>query len=126
MTNIIQLPSEPRLIGPALRNLRLMVGMTQRDLVDAGVSTQGVISALENGHVMPMMPLVLAYLGALDCNLGVTFKSDNLCDCGRMTNKQGTWCCRMCREQYGSHSTLCRRRNAGRIPGYEPARIKVE
>jgi len=33
------------------------------------------------------------------------------CVCGRIRNKQGTWCCRMCRENYGTHSKLCRERN---------------
>ena len=33
------------------------------------------------------------------------------CTCGRVKNKQGTWCCRMCREGYGAHSKLCRKNN---------------
>ena len=33
------------------------------------------------------------------------------CACGRARNKQGVWCCRMCREDYGTHSRLCRKRN---------------
>lgn len=33
------------------------------------------------------------------------------CTCGRIPNKQGKVCCRQCREGYGSHSKLCRKRN---------------
>lgn len=34
--------------------------------------------------------------------------------CGRPVNQQGNYCCRQCREGYGSHSKLCRERNEGR------------
>ena len=36
------------------------------------------------------------------------------CTCGRVKNKQGKHCCRMCRDGYGSHSVLCERRNPER------------
>jgi hypothetical protein len=32
------------------------------------------------------------------------------CVCGRALNKQGKHCCRMCRENYGTHSHLCEKR----------------
>lgn len=35
-----------------------------------------------------------------------------LCTCGRKLNKQGKVCCRMCRENYGSHSILCQKVNS--------------
>lgn len=37
------------------------------------------------------------------------------CACGRIRNKQGNHCCRMCREGYGSHSKLCRQNNPERV-----------
>ncbi|MET0416575.1 MAG: helix-turn-helix domain-containing protein [Actinoplanes sp.] len=67
---MIELPKEPRLIGPALANLRKMLGVTQDELVARGVGNQGVISALENGHTMPLMVTVMAYLSALGYKLG--------------------------------------------------------
>jgi transcriptional regulator with XRE-family HTH domain len=63
------LPAEPRLIGPALKQLRHLHGMTQLDLVKAGVGGQNVISALENGHTMPFLPTVNTYLKALGYTL---------------------------------------------------------
>lgn len=33
------------------------------------------------------------------------------CRCGRIKNKQGKYCCRMCREGYGTHSKLCIKNN---------------
>lgn len=66
---MIRLPQEPHKIGPALRDLRKLLGMTQDDLVNAGVGNQGVISALENGHTMPLLPTVIAYLKALGYEL---------------------------------------------------------
>lgn len=66
---MIVLPTEPRLIGPALRNLRHLHGVTQLDLIKAGVAKQNVLSALENGHTMPLFPTVVAYLAALGYTL---------------------------------------------------------
>jgi transcriptional regulator with XRE-family HTH domain len=63
------LPEQPRLIGPALKQLRHLHGMTQLDLVKAGVGGQNVISALENGHTMPFLPTVNTYLKALGYTL---------------------------------------------------------
>lgn len=36
------------------------------------------------------------------------------CTCGRIKNKQGKRCCRMCRDGYGSHSVLCHKNNGGK------------
>lgn len=115
---IVRLPSEARLIGPALRDLRVMLGIKQQDLIDAGVGSQGAISGLENGRVAPLMATVLKYLAALDCQLGAVFAEWKKCQCGRQVNKQGIWCCRMCRDTYGTHSSLCRRRNEKELPQY--------
>lgn len=67
----VPLPVDSTKIGPFLRDLRKRLGVKQADLVTAGVGTQGTISALENGHKMPLFPTVIAYLGALGCVLGV-------------------------------------------------------
>jgi predicted transcriptional regulator len=62
---MIRFPKDPRQLGPALAEYRRMLGVTQDDLVNAGVGNQGVISALENGHTIPQVPTVMAYLDAL-------------------------------------------------------------
>lgn len=41
----------------------------------------------------------------------VLFALTGKCVCGRMVNKQGKVCCRMCHGGYGTHSKLCRRNN---------------
>jgi len=74
---MLTFPDEPRLIGPALKNLRQMLGVTQMELVAAGVGNQGVISALENGHVSPMLVTVMAYLRALDLQLCAKGRESN-------------------------------------------------
>ena len=65
----LRIPREPRLVGPALKNLRHLLGVTQMELVAKGVGNQGVISALENGHTMPLLPTVNAYLNGLGYEL---------------------------------------------------------
>jgi len=34
-------------------------------------------------------------------------------NCGRVRNKQGNFCCRMCRDGHETHSHLCRKNNNG-------------
>jgi transcriptional regulator with XRE-family HTH domain len=71
MTTSITLPSKPREVGPALRKLRVRLGINQARLVAAGVGSPGSISALENAHKMPMLSTVLAYLDVLGCRLEI-------------------------------------------------------
>jgi DNA-binding XRE family transcriptional regulator len=115
---MIRLPTETKDIGRALRDLRVMMGVQQQALIDAGVGTQSTISALENGHKVPLLHTVIAYLAVLDCQLGAVFADWKRCQCGRQVNKQGIWCCRMCRDTYGTHSSLCRRRNEKELPQF--------
>ena len=100
-----------------MRDLRVMLGIKQKDLVSAGVGQQNALSDLENGRAVPLIGTVLKYLAALDCQLGAVFAEWKKCQCGRLVNKQGTWCCRMCRD-YRTHSILCRRRNEKELPRY--------
>jgi transcriptional regulator with XRE-family HTH domain len=69
---IFRLPTEVKDIGPSLKELRIRLGVKQQDIVDAGVGTQSTISALENGHKMPLFSTVLDYLAFLGCALDVT------------------------------------------------------
>lgn len=67
----IALPTEPHLVGPFLRTLRVRLGFTQRQLMDAGVGSHATISDLENAHKMPMLGTVLAYLAVLGCAIEI-------------------------------------------------------
>lgn len=69
---IFRLPADPAEVGPALKQLRIRLGVKQQAIVDAGVGSQSTISCLENGHKSPLMVTVLGYLAVLECALDVS------------------------------------------------------
>lgn len=54
-----------REIGPAIRTFRLDRGLTQSAL-SAGLCTKAAISAIENGIVLPSLPMLYALAERLD------------------------------------------------------------
>jgi transcriptional regulator with XRE-family HTH domain len=63
--------SDPAHIGPALADLRLMHGLTQRQIcADTGI-WQGRVSAYERGHEIPAVKSLLTILGAMDLGLAI-------------------------------------------------------
>ena len=60
------------LIGQAVRERRLALGLSQTELADRAGMTQPALSRLEAGGVVPTLPLLDRIDAALDADLTVT------------------------------------------------------
>jgi HTH-type transcriptional regulator / antitoxin HipB len=60
------------LIGQAVRERRLALGLSQTELADRAGMTQPALSRLEAGGVVPTLPVLDRIAAALDADLTVT------------------------------------------------------
>jgi DNA-binding XRE family transcriptional regulator len=63
--------SEPEKIGAVLRDMRAMLGLTQREMADLLGTRQGRYSEHETGAVVPSIPVLISYFKHLDFDLAL-------------------------------------------------------
>jgi transcriptional regulator with XRE-family HTH domain len=63
-------------IGARLRHARLLAGVRMRELATRVGCTESMVSKIENGHVVPSLPMLQRLVEALDRDLPSFFGSD--------------------------------------------------
>ena len=65
-------------VGPALRRIRVMKGLTQSEVAERALVTDSSISKIENGHRIPTLEVVIDLLRAMNYELSIAPKeADN-------------------------------------------------
>ena len=69
-------PAADLQIGGRLRHARLLAGIRMRELAEAVGCTESMVSKIENGHVVPSLPMLQRLVEALDRDLTSFFGAD--------------------------------------------------
>jgi transcriptional regulator with XRE-family HTH domain len=69
-------PRDGLQIGGRLRHARVLAGIRMRELASAVGCTESMVSKIENGHVVPSLPMLQRLVEALDRDLTSFFASD--------------------------------------------------
>ena len=58
-------------VGPVLRRIRVMQGLTQQEVAERADTTPSSISKIENGHRLPALEIVIDLLRAMHYELSL-------------------------------------------------------